>query len=169
MNSDTAPALARLGGLLTRLSAAFAIAGGILLLGVTLITVISVAGRGLLSRPILGDFELVQIGCAVAVFAFLPYCQMRRGNVFVGFLTQRAPVAMRAGLDAAADAAYALIAGIITWRLALGAADFASSGEVSMVLRLPLWWGFVPILASMALLSVVAAYSAWASLAGEHR
>ena len=47
----------------------------------------SVLRRWLFSTPIPGDFELAQIGTAVAVFAFLPYCQVVRGNIVVDTFT----------------------------------------------------------------------------------
>ena len=49
----------------------------LVLIALILLTVVSVVGRALFSAPIPGDFELVEIGMAVAVFAFLPYCQLR--------------------------------------------------------------------------------------------
>ena len=41
--------------------------------------------------PINGDFELVQMATAIAVFSFLPYCQARRGNIVVDTFTSWLP------------------------------------------------------------------------------
>ncbi|MGD1923755.1 MAG: TRAP transporter small permease, partial [Paracoccaceae bacterium] len=80
------------GRLINSLGAILATTGGALLAGLAVMTVISVTGRSLTSvglRPITGDFELVEVGCAVAIFSFLPWCQLKRGHVtvdlFVGF------------------------------------------------------------------------------------
>jgi len=48
--------------------------------------VVSVIGRAFFSHPILGDVELVQLGCAVVVASFLPYTQFRNANIIVDFL-----------------------------------------------------------------------------------
>ena len=45
-----------------------ALIGGAILFALTLLTVISVAGRAMFSAPIPGDFELVEVGMAVAIF-----------------------------------------------------------------------------------------------------
>jgi TRAP-type C4-dicarboxylate transport system permease small subunit len=141
-----------------------AIAGGAVLLAITLLTVASVVLREVTGRPIPGDFELVEIGCAVAVFAFLPYCQMIGGNVLVEFVTARAPVRVQAALDALAQLAYTLIAALLAWRLALGGADLKAYGETTMVLGVPVWWAFVPIVPATVLLALACAHTAWKSL-----
>ena len=75
------------GRALTQACRLLALAGGAVLLGIVGLTVVSIVLRELSGRPIPGDYELVEVGCAVAVFAFLPYCQLTGGNVFVGFAT----------------------------------------------------------------------------------
>ena len=57
---------------LARLSRGFALAGGVLLIGVMVMTVVSVFGRYLLNAPIPGDYEITELACGVAVFAFSP-------------------------------------------------------------------------------------------------
>ncbi len=148
---------ARFGRVLERVAQGFALAGGVMLLAVTALTVTSVVGRSVFNRPVLGDFELVEIGVAVAVFAFLPYCQLCRGNVVVDFFAQRAGARARARAwaDAAHSLIYALIAALFAWRLALGGVELRAWGETSMILGVPIWWGFVPMAASMAVLAVV--------------
>lgn len=49
------------------LCSAFAVAGGLVLCGIAMTTVVSVLGRKFLGGAIAGDFEIVEIGCAVAV------------------------------------------------------------------------------------------------------
>ena len=50
----------------------FAVVGGVVLVAMTLMSVGSIVGRSLFGKPIPGDFELIQIGCAICVAAFLP-------------------------------------------------------------------------------------------------
>ena len=60
------------------------------LAGIAMTTVVSVLGRKFFGGAIAGDFEIVEIGCAVAVSLFLPYCQLNKGNVIVDFFTLKA-------------------------------------------------------------------------------
>ena len=90
-----------------------------MLFALTLLTVISVVGRAAFSAPIPGDFELVELGMAVTIFAFLPYCQIVRGNVIVDLFTTRASPRTRALLDSIGNLLTA-IAALLTWRAALG-------------------------------------------------
>src|SRR3972149_4273473 len=71
-------------------ASALAYAGGAVIAGVGLMSAASILGRATLGRPILGDFELVEIGTAVAGSPFLPYCQATGGGIIVDFFTLRA-------------------------------------------------------------------------------
>ncbi len=155
--------LGPVGRALHGLAAGLAVLGGLVLVALIVMTCLSIAGRVLFSAPLPGDFELVEIGCAVAVFAFLPYCQITGGNVAVDFFTARARPRTRAALDLAGNLALTAIAGLIAWRAALGLLDLRRYQETTMVLGLPLWWGFVPAVFSAAVLALVSAYTAWRS------
>lgn len=157
---SASPPPARLARALDALARGFALGGGAVLLAVMAVTVASVIGRGLFGRPIPGDFELVEIGCAVTVFAFLPYCQITHGNVVVDLFTRGLGVRPRAWLDRLHALILAAIAALFTWRLALGGVELRSAGETSMILGVPIWWGFAPIVASSALLAAVALHMA---------
>lgn len=168
--------VARPGGLgrwLERVAEGLAVSGGILLLGLVLLTVCSIVLRRLAGldwfrslpllgqlRPPAGDFELIELGVAVAVFASLPYCQLRGGNVAVTVFTQRLGAKARAGLEAFAHGVYALIAGLLTWRLAAGLLDRLDVGQTTMVLRLPVWWAYLPSVAALAVLTLICAHDA---------
>ena len=138
--------------------------GGAILFALTLLTVVSVVGRVAFSAPIPGDFELVEVGMAVAIFAFLPYCQMVRGNVIVDLFTTRASARVQALLDATGNLLYTAIAALLTWRVALGGLEVRGYGETTMVLRVPVWWGYAPAVIFLALLTVVCAYTVWRSI-----
>jgi TRAP-type C4-dicarboxylate transport system permease small subunit len=142
----------------------FAAIGGIAMVIMTVISVVSIAGRVLIATPVPGDYEMVQILAAVSVFAFLPYCQIRGQNVVVDFFTVNASPRVRGLLDALGSAVYLAIAVVITWRLVEGGFDKWDYGEETMVIRFPLWIGFVPAVASMALLSVVCFWTTWRHL-----
>lgn len=154
-----------IGRALLRLSTLVAILGGLSLLFVIAVIVYAivareVAGLGLEFVPVLtGDFELVELGAAVAIFAFLPYCQMVRGNVAVDFFTQRASDRTKAVLDLLGNAIFAAIAVTLLLQTHQGLLDKMRYMESTMVLRIPVWWGYVPAVAFLALLVAVTFYT----------
>lgn len=149
-----------LGRTLHAATRAVALTGGALLVGLALLSTASIVGRSLFAAPVPGDYELVEVGAAVAVFAFLPYAQMVGGNVVVDFFTTRLPARGRAGLDRLGALIYAALSALLTWRVAVGGIELRRYGETTMVLGVPLWWGFVPAVACLALLTVVCLYTA---------
>jgi TRAP-type C4-dicarboxylate transport system permease small subunit len=158
----------RVGRALYRAATGVAVLGGMVLFALTLLTVISVVGRVAFSAPIPGDFELVELGMAVAIFSFLPYCQIVRGNVIVDLFTTRASPRTRALLDAIGNLLLTAIAALLTWRAALGGLEIRGYHETTMVLQVPVWWGYVPAVIFLAFFTVVCAYTAWRS-AKEYR
>lgn len=134
----------------SRVSDRLAVAGGMLILALAGLVTVSVVSRWLTSRGIPGDFELMQIGLALAVFAFLPLCQLRGGNLFVDTFTTRLPHGARRALDGFWSLVYALVAGLIALMMAVGAMQTVASGTRSMVLGLPIGWaiGIAALLAT---------------------
>ena len=148
-----------------------AILGGILLCLMAALTSVSVAGRAALSAPVPGDFELVAIGTGLAVFAFLPWCQLKRGNVLVDFFMLGAPARARLLCDLVGGLLYLAIGALLTWRMIFGALDMYNYAEKSMTINFPRWTTFPPSILMLAFLVVVVAYTvrrSWRDLrAGE--
>jgi len=142
-----------------------AVAGGFMLCALAALTTISVSGRSALSAPVPGDFELVAIGTGLAVFAFLPWCQMTRGNVLVDFFMAGAPARFRSLCDLAGNLFYLVIGSILTWRMILGGVDMYDYAEKSMTINFPRWTTFPPSILMLAFLVVVIAYSVRRSFA----
>jgi len=149
-------------GMSARLAAAlraaihcWALAGGIVLVAVVAINVIGVAGA-VFGAPFPGAFELTEAGVAVAVFAFLPYCQLTGANVTADIFTARAPRRARESLRRVAGAPALAIAAILLWRMQAGMLDKRDYGHTTAILQLPLWWAYVPALVSLALLGLAA-------------
>ncbi|MDO5656731.1 MAG: TRAP transporter small permease [Paracoccus sp. (in: a-proteobacteria)] len=139
---------------LLALARAFAIAGGVVLMAMMLMTVISITRRSLLGAPIAGDFEMVELACAITVFCFLPWCQITRGNVLVDFFTMKASPRLNHALEAIGDLLYLLIGALIVWRMWHGAMDFYQYNEQTMIRRIPIWWSFIIIFPAFSLLIV---------------
>ncbi|MBZ0147677.1 MAG: TRAP transporter small permease [Pseudorhodoplanes sp.] len=133
-----------------------AVAGGFLMLAVAATVTVNVLLRWLFNTAVSGDIELAQIGTAVAVFAFLPLCQSRRGNIVVDSFTAGLPPRVRNGLDALWDIVYVAMALIIAWRLGVGAWDTIRSNTVSMMLGLPTGWAIAACSAMAVFLALVA-------------
>jgi len=149
------------GRLLERLAQFLAVAGGLVLTGVTLMSLYSVVMRNLLGKPIVGDFELVQMGCAISVAAFLPFTQLRNGNIFVDFFTARASANTKARLDAMGSLLVGLMLALLAWRTALGAQSAFRNAESTMIMGLPTGWGYGLMVPSLAVAALAAFYSAW--------
>ena len=152
------------GRILFDVSRALALAGGGVLALMAAMTTVSVTGRAFFRAPIPGDFELIEIGLSVAVFAFLPYCQIAGANVIVDFFTHGAPARLKAVLDAIGSLVFALIAAVLLWRHGLGAIDMYEVGETTMILNLPRWWSFPVAVACLALLLAACLYTLWRSI-----
>ncbi len=137
-----------------------ALAGGLLLVAIALMTVFSVTARTLFGAPLAGEYELVEMGTAVAVSLLLPYGQLRRGNPAVGFATGWLSPSRRAVFDAFGDMLLGVLAVVIAWRLCAGLEEFRRFGSESMVLGIPTWWSMVPMVFGMALLGLACAVTA---------
>jgi TRAP-type C4-dicarboxylate transport system permease small subunit len=144
------------GARLYRVAVALAFGGGAVIAAVGLVSAASIAGRTVLRRPILGDFELVEIGTAVAGSLFLPYCQATRGHVIVDFFTQRAGPRTIAALDRIGALLLAATFLAVAWRTAVGGVDIARSGETSMLMRIPIWIGYAAMLPGLVAAGLVA-------------
>lgn len=141
-----------------------AVLGGFLLIFLIVMTCVSITGRGLNTignlafvkenmssiagvlqhfAPITGDFELVEISMALAIFLFLPWCQLSRGHASVDLFTQR--ILSRRGNEYLAllwELLLVVIMAVITWRLYAGMRDKMLYNETTFLLTWPVWWGY---------------------------
>lgn len=154
-STERPPGLERL---LQRLCDASAAVGGLVLVAMATMTVISVLGRSLFGHPILGDVELVQLGCAVVVASFLPYTQFRRANIMVDFFTSSASPAAQQRMDTLGTALYTAVLALVLWRVAVGGIDIHAAAESSMLMGLPLWIPYALMLPGLALCVAIGAW-----------
>jgi TRAP-type C4-dicarboxylate transport system permease small subunit len=157
-NEGTAPT-DPVGRFLYGVSRALAIFGGLLACLMAAVVTVSVTGRYLLSAPVPGDYDIVAIMSGCAIFAFLPYCQMTRGNVFVDFITAGAPPRAKAVLDAVGTTLFLLIAILFTWRLTYGAVDLYEYSEVIAAFNFYRWTTVPFDIFCMIVLIAVIAYT----------
>ena len=150
MSGTPAPAGSETGlRLLDGLARLLALFGGALAVCLALLVSISITWRALGLGGVRGDFEFVQMGVALIVFAFMPWCQARRGNVMVDSFTTRLPPRFQAALDALWEVVFAGMMALIAWRLGAGALEAARSTTTTMVLLLPI----APAIAACAILA----------------
>ncbi|GIL03341.1 MAG: hypothetical protein BroJett030_32400 [Alphaproteobacteria bacterium] len=172
-----------------------ALAGGFVLVVLTVLTVVSISGRAILTmanlhdpqswltafyavlraiggffnglgaRPIPGDYELVEAGTAFAIFAFLPWCHLNRGHAAVDVLASWFPGLMNRVIDVIANLLMLAVALLIAWRHWLGTLDKISYGETTFILQFPVWWGYAAGMVGAVVFIVVAAFCLARSIA----
>lgn len=160
-----------------------AVLGGIVLTGLVLLTVVSIAGRtmntllhwswlqgtGLSQRligmgvgPVTGDFELVESGVAFTIFAFLPITQISGAHAVVDVFTAMLPRGVNRFLLAFWEALFAVALIVIAWRLYEGMLGKMKYNETTFLLQYPVWWSYA---ASLAAACVAAAVGGWCAIA----
>lgn len=157
-----------IGRLVFRLATAVAIIGGIALVIVTAVTVVSVIGRMFIPlglKPILGDYEIVQVAVLFAIFCSLPLTQYLRGHADVALLTDRFPSRVAALIELIMDILTLVAVLFVVWRYAQGMADKFGNKEVTLLLHLPVWGIYAVGMVGAVVTVIVSAYCVVRSLA----
>ncbi|WP_226562416.1 TRAP transporter small permease [Salipiger thiooxidans] len=144
-----------------QLAKTVAILGGIVLLGITVLTCTSIIGRSLIGvglGPIKGDFELVEAGVGFAVCAFLPWCQVQRGHATVDLFTNILSARINRWINLIAETLMALAIFVMTWKLWDGMASKLRYGDTTFILEMPTWWPYAACFSAMVVACVVAIY-----------
>lgn len=135
--------------IITSAARAFALIGGVMLLLLVVMTILSVIGRGINAYglgPIPGDFELVEFGSALVIFWILPWAQVRHGHVAVDVLARHFPPKLNRIIAMISQVLIAVMAVFIARQLTLGFFDKLHYGEMSFILMMPVWWGYAAVL-----------------------
>ncbi|MES1929544.1 hypothetical protein SADO_09819 [Salinisphaera dokdonensis CL-ES53] len=169
-----------IGRALDRLCLAMAVAGGVVICLLAGMTVCSILGRWssgiawLASvpvvgdfGPIMGDFEMTKMGTAMAVFLFLPYCHMRGGHVTVDLLMSHAPRVLRRVVAALSEILFLVVSALMTWRLVLGMQQKLRYEQTTMLMEIPVWWGYGVGIVGLSILTLVCLYRALAVCRGQ--
>ena len=154
-------------GVLTSASRWFALLGSFIAMLVAAMSVYSIIGRALLSKPLFGDVEITQLGIAASISLCLPWCQLHRGNILVDFFTQATSVRARQLLDAAGALLLAAMCVLLAWRTTMGAIAVREVSETSMILGLPMWWAYASLAPGLLLSALVAVWQAALLLVGQ--
>lgn len=150
------------GRMLLNVSKAAAIAGGLVFVALVLMSIVSIVGRKLVSTPVPGDVELLQVCSAFAASAFFAYCHLNGGDVKVDFFTHNLAPEKVHFLDAMGSLLVGLFGALIAWRATAGALSTMESGETTMILGWPLWIGQILMVPGFVLLALAGFYmAAW--------
>jgi TRAP-type C4-dicarboxylate transport system permease small subunit len=140
-----------------------AVSGGVLFIGLIVMSLVSIIGRKLGFGSVNGDIELMQAGTAVAATAFLPYCTLLGEHIKVDFFTEGMRESLKRPIDGLAELLLAVISAILTWRTVLSAISIHEAGEVTTLVSLPVWIPVAALVPGLALMVVCAAYRAFVS------
>lgn len=173
--------------IVTGASRAMALAGGAVLAALVLLTCVSIAGReiaALLAGPLAGsalsefllrgvgvgavsgDFELVEMGMAFCVFAFLPWAQVTRAHATVDLFYERMPARARRPLAAVTEVVFAAVLVLIAVQLFAGLQGRFRSGQTTLLLQWPVWWAYAAAMVPAVLAALVACHMAARRLMG---
>lgn len=147
----------------------WALFGGLVLAFLAGMTALSALSNILLDRPIPADYELTKHFVAVAIFAFLPYCQLTGSNVTVDIFTEGMSARAKAAMMAFSSIFAIAFSLLLLRQMWLGFLSYLQYPEMTPVLHLPLWTAFPPILLSLALLlmaALITAYQGWRGVQG---
>ena len=149
-------AVSTAGKRLTAMARWMALAGGLVLVCILVLVVVSVVGRKLFALPVPGDVELTSITAAVASAWFFPWCFAVSGDVKVDFFTNRWSRRSIATLEAVGALLIAVLAFTIAWRTSVAAVSIHEAGEISAILGVPTWISYAGMVPGFALLALLA-------------
>lgn len=163
---------------LARLSA---LVGGVVLIGLIVLTTVSIVGRSVnkffhndffsqylngLSQWVLdlgvgeinGSYELLEAGVAFAIFSFLPICQLYGSHatvdVFTSFLSRRS----NRWLAAFWEVMLAAVILLIINQLYGGMERYIRNGQTTLFLQFPVWWAYAASFAAGVVACITAVY-----------
>ncbi len=130
----------------------------LLLIALTAVTAVDVAGRYWFDAPLAGAFEITQMLLCSLIFAALPLTTRAGGHIEVDLLHAHFPRPLRVLSGLLACLLSAAVLAVIAWRLVEQALRLAEDGAVTNALSLPLapvaWFAaaLAALSAAMALL-----------------
>jgi TRAP-type C4-dicarboxylate transport system permease small subunit len=152
--------------LLDLLARVCAVLAGVLLTLITLMTCASLIGRNTVGTTLVGDFELTGVATGAAIALFMPWCQVRHGNIIVDFFTAKASERTNALLDRFGCLLLALVFALLAWRTTHGALSAWAGHSESQIIGFPEWVVHTTMVPPFILTSVIALWQAAFGLDG---
>ena len=138
-----------------------AILAGILLTTITLMTCASVIGRETIGKTITGDFELSGVAAGAAIALFMPWCQFKRGNIFVDFFTAKTSEKTQLNMERFGASLLGVVMAVLTWRTVLGGLNAFNTNSGTMMLGFPEYVVYAAMVPPLALTALIALNQAW--------
>ena len=129
---------------------------GLLLIFITLMTCVSVVGRDLIGKTIVGDFELSGAAAGAAIALFMPWCQIRRGNIVVDFFTTKASPAAQDAMERTGALLLACVMALMAWRTTVGGLNSFRTHSETQILGFPEWVVYAVMVPPLALTVLIA-------------
>ena len=146
--------------LLDNLARICAVLAGLMLTFITLMTCASLIGRNTTGATIVGDFELTGVATGAAIALFMPFCQMRRGNIIVDFFTAKLADKTTDGLDRFGALLLALVFALLAWRTTVGGINSYATHSETQILGFPEWITYAGMAPAFVLTSVIGLWQA---------
>ncbi|WP_298920361.1 TRAP transporter small permease [uncultured Roseobacter sp.] len=160
-----------------------AVVGGLVLVGLIVLTTLSIIGRSLnkmlhsdraegllggFTQTLLdlgigevnGSYELLEAGVAFAIFSFFPVCQLYGGHATVDIFTSKLPSRVNRAIVAFWEVVLTATLILISWRLYEGMQRYIGNGETTLFLQFPVWWAYAASFAASTVTCIVALYCA---------
>jgi TRAP-type C4-dicarboxylate transport system permease small subunit len=134
---------------LVRLTAGVAGMGLLTMMGVTCVDVV----MRKLGHPLPGAYDMVKIAAGLTIACALPYTTAIKGHVAVEYFHHRLGRRGRVVVDTLIRLPIMALFTLFTWELIAYGTRLRSSGEVSMTMRLPVFW--VPYVMAFSCAQVV--------------
>jgi len=141
---------------LSTLAKLCAIMAGLLLIFITLMTCFSVVGRDLIGKTIVGDFELSGAAAGAAIALFMPWCQVRRGNIVVDFFTTKASPAAQDAMERIGALLLGAVMALMAWRTTVGGLNSFSTHSETQILGFPEWVVYAVMVPPLVLTVLIA-------------
>ncbi len=116
-----------------------ALASGLLLAGIMLLTTLDVALRYLANAPLFGAQELTELGMIALIVLAMPYCGATGGHIRVDVLDRALGPTGRLVSDMITGLIGLAILGILVWRTVDKAVDAAEYDDLINMLAIPVW------------------------------
>jgi TRAP-type C4-dicarboxylate transport system permease small subunit len=145
-------------------SKALTLISGVLLIAAIILTCTSIVGRGLTSvglSAIPGDYELVEMLCGLAVFAFMPYCQLHKGHISVDLIISALGHKAMAWTQLFGDIIITGVVSVLAWRHGIGTFDKYDYEETSFILEIPIWWPYAIAQLLLVMTVVTSLFTVW--------
>ena len=145
-----------LANVLSPLAKFCAILAGLLLIFITLMTCVSVIGRDLVGKTIVGDFELSGAAAGAAIALFMPWCQVKRGNIMVDFFTAKASASAQNVMDRLGAVLLGCVMALMAWRTSVGGLNSFRTNSETQILGFPEWVIYAFMVPPLALTVLIA-------------